>query len=86
VINCSTCGLVISDNIQENLVDGSSCFTTDAIYDKNRKAGHPNSFARRAMGLSTIIGRPNKDISSHILDAAMLSRMERLKMGPLNKG
>jgi len=38
------------------------------------------------MGLSIIIGRPNKDISSHILDAAMLSRMERLKMGPLNKG
>ena len=86
MINCSNCGLVISDNIQENLVDGSSCFTADAIYDKNRKAGLPNSFARHAMGLSIIIGRPNKDISSHILDAAMLSRMERLKMGPLNKG
>jgi transcription initiation factor TFIIB len=79
VINCSNCGLVISDNIQENLVDGSSCFTTDAIYDKNRKAGLPNSFARHAMGLSTIIGRPNKDINDRILDAAMLSRMERLR-------
>lgn len=31
------------------------------------------------MGLSTIIGRPNKDASGHILDAAMRSRMERLR-------
>ena len=31
------------------------------------------------MGLSTIIGRPNKDASGHILDGAMRSRMERLR-------
>jgi transcription initiation factor TFIIB len=31
------------------------------------------------MGLSTIIGITNRDASGHILDAAMRSRMERLR-------
>jgi len=76
---CSKCGLVISDIIQESRADGSACFTTDEIYDKSRNAGLPNSLARHDMGLSTIIGRPNRDASGHILDAAMRSRMLRLR-------
>jgi transcription initiation factor TFIIB len=76
---CSKCGLVISDIIQESRVDGSACFTTDEIYDKSRNAGLPNSLARHDMGLSTIIGRPNRDASGHVLDAAMRSRMLRLR-------
>jgi hypothetical protein len=67
MVNCSNGGLVISGNIQENRVDDSSCFTTEAIYDKNRKAVLPNSFARHVMGLSTIIGRPNKEISCGVV-------------------
>ena len=76
---CSKCGLVISDNVQESRVDGCACFTTDAMCDKSRKTGIPNSLARHDMGLSTIIGRPNKDASGHILDGAMRSRMVRLR-------
>ncbi|MFZ0222693.1 MAG: TFIIB-type zinc ribbon-containing protein [Candidatus Nitrosopolaris sp.] len=76
---CSNCGLVISDNIQESQVDDCVSFTTDAIYDKSRKVGLPNSLARHDMGLSTIMGKPNKDASGHILDAAMRSRMKRLR-------
>ena len=76
---CSKCGLVISENIQESRVDGCARFTTDAMCDKSRKSGLPNSLARQDMGLSTIIGRPNKDASGHILDAAMRSRMVRLR-------
>jgi transcription initiation factor TFIIB len=75
---CSSCGLVISDNIQEGRAEGSPCFTTDAIYEST-STGLTNSLARHDMGLSTIIGRPNKDASGHILDAAMRSRMERLR-------
>ncbi len=67
---CSNCGLVISDNIQDS---------TDAMYDKNRKTGVPNSLARYDMGISTIMGKSNQDASGHILDAAMRSRMERLR-------
>ncbi|PWU81232.1 MAG: transcription initiation factor IIB, partial [Candidatus Nitrosopolaris wilkensis] len=76
---CSDCGLVISDNIQESRVDDCACFTTDARCDKSRKTGLSNSLARHDMGLSTIIGRPNRDASGHILDAAMRSRIMRLR-------
>ncbi|MGC1928312.1 MAG: TFIIB-type zinc ribbon-containing protein, partial [Candidatus Nitrosopolaris sp.] len=78
-IICSKCGLVISDIIQESRADGSACFTTDEIYDKSRNAGLPNSLARHDMGLSTIIGIPNRDASGHILEEAMRSRMQRLR-------
>jgi transcription initiation factor TFIIB len=76
---CSKCGLVISDIIQESRADGSACFTTDEIYDKSSNAGLPNSLARHDMGLSTIIGIPNRDASGHILEEAMRSRMQRLR-------
>jgi transcription initiation factor TFIIB len=76
---CSKCGLVISDNIQESRAESCASLPTDAIYDRGRNAGLPNSLARHDMGLSTIIGRPNRDASGHILDAAMRSRMERLR-------
>ncbi len=76
---CGKCGVVISDIIQENQADGSAYFTIDEIFDKSRNAGLPNSLARHDMGLSTIIGRPNRDASGHILGAAMRSRMLRLR-------
>ncbi|PWU81664.1 MAG: hypothetical protein DLM72_05885 [Candidatus Nitrosopolaris wilkensis] len=43
---CSKCGLVISDNIQESRAESCASFTTDAIYDRGRNAGLPNSLAR----------------------------------------
>jgi|SRR5947209_987958 len=76
---CSNCGIVISDGIQEGRAGGPACFTTDAIYDKSTNTGLPNSLARHDMGLSTIIGSPNKDASGHILGAATRSSMERLR-------
>jgi len=75
---CGNCGLVISDNIQERADDRAS-FATDATCDRRGHNGLPNSLARRDMGFSTIIGRPNKDASGHILDAAMRYRMVRLR-------
>ncbi|MFZ0894152.1 MAG: hypothetical protein WAZ77_06580, partial [Candidatus Nitrosopolaris sp.] len=71
----------VSDIIQESRADGSACFTTDEIYDKSRNAGLIiiNSLARHDMGLSTIIGRPNRDPSGHVLEAAMRSRLLRLR-------
>ena len=67
---CSNCGLVISDNTQDS---------TDATYDMSRKTVLRNSFACYDLGHSTLIGRPNKDASGHILDSDMRSRMERLR-------
>jgi transcription initiation factor TFIIB len=76
---CSKCGLVISDIIQESRAVGSACFTTDEIYNKSSNVGLPNSLARHDMGLSTIIGIPNRDTSGHVLEEAMRSRMQRLR-------
>lgn len=45
---CSSCGLVVSDNIQEGRAEGSACFITDAIYDKSTNTGL-NSLARHDM-------------------------------------
>ena len=45
---CSSCGLVISDNIQEGRAEGSPCFTTDAIYEST-STGLTNSLARHDM-------------------------------------
>ena len=74
----TNCGLVISDSIEDQ-PDTYSTSLTDNKYDKTRKTGLPNSLARHDMGLSTIIGRPNKDASGRILNAAMRSTMERLR-------
>src|SRR5918996_5710874 len=64
-IICSGCGLVISDKIEET--------------DKNARTGAPSSLARHDMGLSTVIGRENKDASGLKIDTAMRSQIERLR-------
>ena len=74
---CSKCGLVISDKIQERRVEGCISFAIDTINAKNNTGFA--TLASHVRGLSTIIGRPNRDASGHILDAAMRYRMERLR-------
>ena len=59
--------------------DSNLISISEIIYDKTRKTGPPNSLARHDMGLSTIIGIPNRDASGHILEEAMRSRMQRLR-------
>src|SRR5215831_7577072 len=57
---CSKCGLVISDKIQENRVTAASATNMTS--------------AKKNTGLSTVIGRPNRDASGHILNVAMRYR------------
>ncbi|MGC2572791.1 MAG: TFIIB-type zinc ribbon-containing protein [Candidatus Nitrosopolaris sp.] len=71
---CSKCGLVISDKIQENRVSAASA-TNVTSAKKNTGLSH----ATPGSGLSTVIGRPNRDASGHILNVAMRYRMERLR-------
>src|SRR5215212_5343780 len=42
-------------------------------------SGKPRSLARHDMGLSTVIGRTDKDASGRMLDGAMRSTMGRLR-------
>jgi transcription initiation factor TFIIB len=78
-IICTNCGRVIPDNIEEGRPDSNLTSISAEIYDETWKTGPPNSLARHDMGLSTIIGRPNKDAGGHILNTAMRYRMERLR-------
>jgi transcription initiation factor TFIIB len=63
----------------ESRAEDYASFTTDTINGKSMNTGIPTSLARHDMGFYTVIGRPNKDASGHILNAAMRSRMERLR-------
>ena len=75
-IICDKCGRVISDKLQE-IGHEWRTFSTDETKVAAR-TGLPESLARHDMGLSTIIGRTDRDASGNKLDPAMRARMNRL--------
>jgi transcription initiation factor TFIIB len=77
-IICSCCGMVISDKIEDIIHPEQRMFTFEEA-DKNSRTGAPSTLARHDMGLSTIIGRENRDASGQKIDTAMRSRIERLR-------
>jgi transcription initiation factor TFIIB len=76
-IICSHCGQVISEKALETQAEWRA-FTADEVNDRSR-TGMPTSLARHDKGLSTIIGRTDRDASGHTLDAAVRSTMNRLR-------
>jgi transcription initiation factor TFIIB len=83
-IICSNCGMVISDKIQQINKPEWRTFDTEQADDNNNnnriRTGAPTSIARHDMGLSTVIGRTDRDASGHKIDAQMRSTMERLRI------
>src|ERR687892_1382250 len=77
-IICSKCGQVISDKIEEILPEWRNFASSDGSNDKSR-IGMSTSLARHDMGLSTIIGKTDRDASGQKIDAAMRSTMDRLR-------
>jgi transcription initiation factor TFIIB len=75
---CGNCGIVITDRAQDTSSPEWRAFTVEEKYSKTR-TGAPISLAVHDMGLSTVIGRTNRDASGQILDAAMLSTIKRLR-------
>jgi len=78
---CSSCGLVISEKIQETRPEWRA-FNNAEVNDRSR-TGIPISLARHDMGLATVIGRTDKDASGRKIDAAMRSTMDRLRIWDL---
>jgi len=78
---CSSCGLVISEKIQETRPEWRA-FNNAEVNDRSR-TGIPTSLARHDMGLATVIGRTDKDASGRKIDAAMRSTMDRLRIWDL---
>jgi transcription initiation factor TFIIB len=76
-IICSKCGMVINDRIEDSTRPDSRTFGNEQDYNRVR-LGPPTSIAYHDMGLSTIIGRTDKDASGQKLDNATYSRMRRL--------
>ena len=77
-IICSNCGMVITDKTQDVTNPEWRAYTTE---EKNEKArtGSPISLAVHDMGLSTVIGRANRDAGGQIFDVSMRSTIERLR-------
>ncbi|MGB7678455.1 MAG: TFIIB-type zinc ribbon-containing protein [Nitrososphaeraceae archaeon] len=78
-IICSNCGMVISDKIEDAIHPERRMYTFEDG-EKNVRTGAPSSLARHDMGLSTIIGRENKDASGQKIDTDMHSKLERLRV------
>jgi transcription initiation factor TFIIB len=77
-IICSKCGMVINDRIEDSTRPDSRIFGNEQDYNRIR-LGPPTSIAYHDMGLSTTIGRTDKDASGHKLDSATSSKMQRLR-------
>jgi transcription initiation factor TFIIB len=73
---CGSCGLVSSDKAVESRAEWR---TFDSENNNRQRVGSPSSLAFHDMGLSTIIGKVNKDSAGHNLDASMNYRMQRLR-------
>jgi transcription initiation factor TFIIB len=76
-IICNNCGTVISEKLEDTSHQERSAFISEQA--GRARTGAPYSLARHDMGLSTIIGKENKDASGQTIDLAMRSKMERLR-------
>ncbi len=82
-IICSNCGMVISQNIEDNSRPEWRYFGGEGGaegYSGRSRTGMPTSLARHDRGLTTIIGRTDRDASGNKIDASIRSKMERLKV------
>jgi transcription initiation factor TFIIB len=80
-IVCEHCGAVIYDKTEEKGPERRTFVTSTAGRegDYESRTGMPFSLARSDMGLSTIIGRTNKDGRGSKINSPMLSAIERLR-------
>jgi transcription initiation factor TFIIB len=77
-IICSNCGTVISDKVQDISRPERRTFSVEEE-NVTRRTGVPTSIAFADMGLSTVIGKYDRDASGRPLDAEMRLRMQRLR-------
>ena len=80
---CSKCGQVISDKVEQEGPEWRNfdlLSSVDSNGSSRSRVGMSTSLARHDMGLSTIIGRTDRDASGQKIDAAMRSTMDRLRI------
>ena len=73
--------MVISQNTEDNTRPEWRSFGSEGGGGNNRsRTGMPTTLARHDKGLTTIIGRTDRDASGNKIDASIRSKMERLKV------
>lgn len=78
-IICTNCGMVKStDKAFQQSTPEWRAFDYNQMRDRSR-VGMPMTLTRHDKGLSTVIGRPNKDASGKGLDDSMRTMMQRLR-------
>ena len=82
-IVCGNCGMVISDKMQDIDRTERRVFLSSEqernVNNSRIRTGSPLSLVRHDMGLSTIIGRTDRDSGGHKIDTEIHSTMERLR-------
>jgi transcription initiation factor TFIIB len=78
-IVCERCGIVISDKTEEKDPEWRTyvILTGDREGYYRNRIGMPFSLARSDMGLSTVMGRTNKDARGTKINSSMLSRLRK---------
>jgi transcription initiation factor TFIIB len=76
---CTNCGMVMSNDKSLQHTREWRAFDANQTIDRSR-VGQPMTFTRHDKGLSTVIGRPDKDASGQGLDSSTRSIMQRLRM------
>lgn len=76
-ILCSSCGLVLVEKVAISGPD--QAYTSEEYFEKSR-TGSKTTLALNDMGLSTIIGKTNKDASGNSLSGGMKQTFDRLRM------
>ncbi|MFL6329771.1 MAG: transcription initiation factor IIB family protein [Nitrososphaeraceae archaeon] len=77
---CKKCGTIVSYNVQDiNRPEWRNTFHTVEINNRHSRTGTPTSLARYDMGLSTVIGRTDRDASGKKIDVIMHTTMQRLR-------
>ena len=77
-IVCSNCGMVIAETSQDDVNPDRRAFSSEEQNTRTR-TGAPSSLSRHDKGLTTIIGKTNKDAAGRELDANARSTFKRLK-------
>ena len=75
---CGTCGMVITDKIEDTIHPEQRMHTFE-VGNKKARTGAPSSLARHDRGLTTVIGRSDKDASGQKIDSSTRSTFERLR-------
>ena len=73
---CSNCGTVISDKVEDASHLERHIFNGGGQIEETRaRTGAPTSLARHDMGLSTMVGKENRDASGTKIDPSTMQRL-----------